>query len=503
MARIIHTDKADPATTPVWDAEQIYNGIDVLATLQCFDAMAVQLDPITSATYYFERQLQGPLLEMGLRGVRIDIARKAEVVDELFEKMDFLERNLSRIVLEGVGMPGFNWRSPPDRIELFYNRLQIPPIKRQGRPTVDRPAREKLAGYTVARPIISHMNALADIAEKIKKLNSKIDSDDRIRTTYNIAGTNTGRLSSSAFIEGTGGNLQNVEESLRSVFIADPGMKWCKVDAKQIQSRIVGAIQWKLFKDGTYLDACESSDLHTHVAKLVWPGLGWTGDPKADKLLCDNPQQPFYRHYTHRDLCKKIGHGTNFKGMPPTISQQTGVPQDLVAAFQPQYMRAFPGHGEWHQWVANQLTSVGHIIGITGRKRWFLDRRTEEDTIRAAVAYDPQNSEAFIVNNGLLNIWHTNIATPMMHEHDGLVFQYPQHLEAQIIPELLTQLEVPIDIGHGRQLIVPYEAKIGWNRGNYHARNNPDGLRDYVEGDAGRKRTPELSILDRPARRRA
>jgi len=501
MARIINTHETNPDTVPIWDGEQIYNGVDVLATRKCYDAMEIQLDPVTAETYHFERQLQGPLLEMGLRGVRIDLQRKAEVVDELFTKMEVLERNLERIVLEGVGMPGFNWRSPQDRIDLFYNRLQIPAIKRHGRPTVDRAARERLAGYTVAKPIVTHMNAMSDIAEKIKKLNSKLDSDGRIRTTYNIAGTNSGRLSSSTFIEGTGGNLQNVEESLRSIFIADVGMKWCKVDAKQIQSRIVGAIQWKLFQNGTYLDACESSDLHTYVAKLVWPNLGWTGEPKADKYLCDNPKAPFYRHYTHRDLCKKIGHGTNFKGMPPAISQQTGVPVDLVANFQPLYRLAFPGHDEWHQWVARQLVTVGYIIGITGRKRWFLDRRTEEDTIRGAVSYDPQNSEAYIVNNGLLNIWHSQLATPIMHEHDGLVFQYPQHLEDEIIPQLLTQLEVPVDIGHGRQLIIPYEAKCGWNRGGYDAQSNPDGLRGYEEGDGGRKRTPETGIMDRIIRK--
>ncbi len=501
MARIIQTHETSPDSVPIWDQEQIYNGVDVLATRQCFDAMTIQLDPITEETYLLERRLQGPLLEMGLRGVRIDLARKKEVVDELFDKLEILERNLERIVLEGVGMRSFNWRSTPDRTELFYERLQIPAIRRHGRPTVDRAAREKLASYTVAKPIVAHMNAMADIAEKIKKLNSKLDSDGRIRTTYNIAGTNSGRLSSSAFIEGTGGNLQNVEESLRSIFVADPEMKWCKVDAKQIQSRIVGAIQWKLFKNGTYLDACESSDLHTEVAKMVWPNLGWTGNPKADKKLCDNQQAPFYRHYTHRDLCKKIGHATNFKGMPKTIAEQTGVPIELVIAFQPPYRRAYPGHDEWHQWVARQLQTVGYIIGITGRKRWFLDRRTEEDTIRGAVSYDPQNSEAFIVNNGLLNIWHAQLATPMMHEHDGLVFQYPQSLEDEIIPQLLTQLEVPIDIGHGRQLIVPYEAKCGWNRGNYDARSNPDGLRDYQPGDQGRKRTPEVGLMDRVIRR--
>ena len=502
MPRIIRTDLTKPEDFNNQAVRDwVYNGLDCCITRECFDAMLPQLGPETSATYHLSRRLQGPLLEVGLRGVRIDQARKADVIDGLYENFDQLERQLARIVLEGVGMRSFNWRSTPDRLELFYERLQLPVITRRGRPTADRAARERMMSYTIAQPILIHMNALADIAEKIKKLKSEVDPDGRMRTTYNIAGTNTGRLSSSFSIYGTGGNLQNVEEALRSLFIADIGAKWCKVDAKQIQSRIVGAIEWRLFQSGVYLDACESSDLHTVVAKLVWPHLPWTGDPKRDKALCDNKDAPFYRHHTHRDLCKKLGHGTNFGGAPPTLSQQTGIPIDLVTAFQPKYMAAFPAHDEWHLWVAQQLAIAGYIIGITGRKRWFWDRRNSPETIRTAIAYDPQNSEAFIVNSGMLNIWWNQTATLMMHEHDGLVYQYPAHLEDKIVPQLLQQLEVPIDIGHGRTLIIPYEAKVGFNRGEYNARTNPDGLREYIPGDLGRKRTEEVSILDRPIRR--
>src|ERR1700726_1406 len=499
--RIIRTDLSTPDDIPTqMERDWVYNGLDCCITRECLAAMLPQLGPETQATYDLSRRLQGPLLEVSLRGVRIDQSRKADVIESLHQNLDYLERNLDRIILEGVGMRHFNWRSTPDRLELFYDRLQIPEIHPKGRPTVDRAAREKMMGYTVTQPILIHMNAMADIAEKIKKLKSEVDPDGRIRTTYNIAGTNTGRLSSSFSIYGTGGNLQNVEEALRSLFIADPGMKWCKVDAKQIQSRIVGAIEWKLFKDGVYLNACESSDLHTVVAKLVWPNLPWSGDLKYDKALCDNRDAPFYRHFTHRDLCKKLGHATNFGGAPPTLSQQTGVPIELVIAFQPKYMSAFPTHDEWHLWVAQQLAITGFIIGITGRKRWFWDRRNDPDTIRQAIAYDPQNSEAYIVNNGMLNIWWQRTATLMMHEHDGLVYQYPKDLEDEIVPKLLKQLEVPIDIGHGRTLTVPYEVKVGFNRGEYHARTNPDGLREYTPNDQGRTRQKETSILDRPIR---
>src|SRR6516165_6883191 len=78
---------------------------------------------------------------------------------------------------------------------------------------------------------------------------------------------------------GTGTNLQNIEDRLRSVFVADKGMKFAYVDLEQAESRLVGAIEWNLFRDGTYLDACESGDLHTSVCRLAWgSAVNWTGD---------------------------------------------------------------------------------------------------------------------------------------------------------------------------------------------------------------------------------
>ena len=62
------------------------------------------------------------------------------------------------------------------------------------------------------------------------------------------------------------------------MFVADEGMKLGNFDAEQGESRVVGAIEWNLFKRGDYLDACESGDLHTAVARICWPDLPWTDD---------------------------------------------------------------------------------------------------------------------------------------------------------------------------------------------------------------------------------
>lgn len=494
--KIIETDKMSPKDLSPFEREQVYNGLDVCITSELLDILKPQLDNQTNSIYQWSKSLQGPVLEMKMRGVLIDKQARAQVLETYFDQLDWLERRLERIVREGLGKVGFNWRSNDDLKDIFYNILKIPVIKKMGRPTVNRDALEKLEMYLVAKPIVAHMLLMRDIGKKISVLKTDIDPDGRMRTSYNIAGTDTGRFSSSLSEFGTGGNLQNIEDLLRRVIIADPGYKLGYFDGEQIQSRIVGAIEWNLFQDGTYLDACESGDLHTTVARLVWPNEGWTGDLAKDVALAE---QPYYRHYSKRFMCKKIGHGTNFNGQPPTIAQQSRVPIDLIETFQPAYFEAFPAHELWHAWVEMQIRETGCIHSITGRRRQFWGRRDDPATVRAAIAYDPQASESYIVNSGMLNVWRHRDCQLLMQNHDAIIVQYPEDQEDEIVPKILEQIKYPIPLEHNRDFIVPYGVQSGWNWSHYDPKENPDGLKKF-KGHDDRKRTKKPSLLERKVR---
>lgn len=494
--KIVYTHEDRPSDFSAMEREWTYNGLDCLLTLDVAENILPQLDEHTGPTYEFSKALQGPVLEMRCRGVLVDQARKAQVIDQLYDSLERLQDNLERIVLEGVGLPHFNWRSSDDRAAVFYDKLRIPEVLKNGKRTTDRPTREKLYFYLIARPIVEHINALSDIGKKISFLKTGIDPDGRIRTSLNIAGTSTGRFSSSVSEFGTGTNLQNVEEMLRAILIADPGMKFAKFDGQQIQSRIVGAIEWNLFRDGTYLDVCESSDLHTVVAQMCWPELPWTGNLAQDRLIAE---KPFYRHYDYRFMCKKLGHGSNFIGKPPTLAAQAKIPLQVVQQFQPKYYGAFPKHLDWHAWVDQEIRKKGFLISLGGRKRWFFGRRSDDSTIRDAVAYDAQETESHIVNNAMLNIWRKSTAIVMLHDHDALTYMYPEEQEDEIIPKLLEQIRYPVQLKHDRVLEIPYEAKVGWNAANY-TEANPFGLQKYKLSGDKRKRPKALHILDRSVR---
>lgn len=478
----------------------IYNALDCCVTAEVRDVLEPQLDNQTRAVYEFEKSLQAPVMEMKLRGVLVDQKTRAQMLKRYSAEKEKLETNLEEIVSQGIGLRDLNPNSPAQLKNLFYQVLGLPPIKKRNAqgiyaPTVNRDALEQLDNYFMARPLVSHILAIRDCNKKIGVLKTGIDSDGRIRTSYNIAGTRTGRFSSNLSDFGTGTNMQNIEDSLRRVFIADPGYKLGYIDLEQAESRAVGAIEWNLFKDGRYLDACESGDLHTSVCRLAWGNvLNWTGDIKADKVLAESP---FYRQHSYRHMAKVLGHGTNYNGKPYTMAKHTKLDARLIGEFQLKYFQAFPAHQRWHAWTASELVRTGNLTTLTGRRRWFFGRRDDDAVIREAIAYDPQGSVGDILNTGMLKVWRSGLCQLLLQIHDAILVQYSEDKEDIIIPRLLEIIKHPIELRHGRTLLIPSEAQVGWNWGK-EAKDNPDGLRKWTGGDDRRRQQqPATSELDR------
>jgi len=484
-------------TVKLW----LYNGLDCCVTTEVLNVLKPQLTETTRATYEFSKSLQAPVLEMKIRGVLVDFELRDRVIGEYQKQIQQLNANLHAMVKDGIGMPtGVNYASPKQLMELFYERLRIPPIKKRRlikgqwtyTPTVDRDALEQLDSYFLAQPLISHILGLRDISKKISVLQTDIDRDGRMRTSYNIAGTSTGRFSSSLSEFGTGTNLQNIEDRLRSVFVSDEGMKFAYIDLEQAESRLVGAIEWNLFHDGRYLDACESGDLHTSVCRLAWADQPWTGDLEQDKRVAE---RPFYRQHSYRHMAKVLGHGTNYNGKPITMAKHTKLEAKDIASFQTKYFRAFPAHQLWHAAVASQLAQAGYLDSLTGRRRWFFGRRNDDATVREAIAYNPQGSVADILNRGMLNVWRLGICQLLLQIHDAILIQYPEDLEDQIIPVVMKAIEVPLELSHGRTLLIPSEAKVGWNWSSY-SKENTDGLRKWKGKDGRTRKRPPPTQLD-------
>jgi DNA polymerase I-like protein with 3'-5' exonuclease and polymerase domains len=300
---------------------QIYNGLDCCLTFEIWQqlkAMESQCGPV----YAFERALQAPAMDMMLRGFRVDpIARERGIATlrRRLERLSFVIDSYAEAVwdehppISKADYPKPKLLNPESSAQLkkfFYDHLNINPIVKYDKDgekcPMDRKTLEQLQDYFIARPIVSAILEYRDTSMQLEVLDSEVDNDWRMRTTYGVATTDTGRFSSTKSVTGTGRNLQNIEEQLRSIFIADDGYRIFGMDLEQSESREVGLICGILFDDWRYLDLCEGGDLHTSVARMVWPNFPWTGKLKEDKIIA---KKPFYREHSYRDACKRLGHG--------------------------------------------------------------------------------------------------------------------------------------------------------------------------------------------------
>ena len=275
------------------------------------------------------------------------------------------------------------------------------------------------------------------------------------------------------------------------MFVADPGYKLCGIDLEQAESREVGWICGTQFGEWSYLDACEAGDLHTYVATMVWPDLGWTGNLSKDKALAETP---YYRHHTYRYMAKRLGHASNYLTTPFTASRHIKCPVKLCSEFQTRYYGSFSGIPKWHQWVGTQLQTTQQLTTVFGRQRHFFGRPNDDATLREAVAYQPQSSTADRLNIGLMRLWSHfgNRIQVLLQLYDAIYFQFREDdNEQELISEALRLIDVPLE-HQGRIFTVPGEAKVGWNWSSW-SPDNPDGLKK-LKGPDSRKRT---ALLDR------
>lgn len=492
--KIFNTAKLDERTQRQLTATQkayIYNGLDCCVTAEVYNELMAQLEtepPNVRETYETALAKLAPIMEMSMRGTYINEEARQTSIRELELELARLDNHFQKIML-GVFDTELNWRSPVQLKNLFYGMLGLKEIRKRNAkgvwaPTVNREALEFFDRYLFARPFAKFILLMRDLHKQLSFLKTEIDDDQRIRTTYNLAGTNTGRLASSMSEFGTGTNLQNVNRKLRYPFTADSGMYMVNIDLEQADGRNVGAICWDLFYDefgpeyaGSYLDACESGDLHTTVCRMTWPELEWPDDPTAWKRFCDGLIA--HGQDSYRQLAKKLGHGTNYYGTPRTMARHAHVPTATIEDFQRRYFTQFPcigkPHGKtlwteqrpnWHDTVIDAIKTTGTITTLFGRRRMFFGRGNDASTHRKAIAYAPQSMTGEQIDRGLLAIWRKYPQVQLLNQvHDSILLQLPFSEAEDLIPAVLETMKVELTLKGSRKFSVPLDAAAGWNWG--------------------------------------
>lgn len=446
--------------------EKIYNGFDTTGDHEIDEKLTeIYGAEAADTNYNFELGLQAPALEMMLRGFLVDRHAHQQVLAQTETKLEAAKKVL-HYLSRAVQGKGVNYNSGPALRELFYDRMKLPKISRmvEGEITypMDRKVLEQLANHYWAEPLVEAALLCRDLSGNKKVLTTEIDRDWRWRCSYNIGGTTTFRWSSSKSSIGTGNNFQNITEELRRIFIPDPGWKLYGPDLEQADAREVGYFCGTILGDWSYLDACESGDLHTTVTKLCYPEWKWSNDPAENRALAD---RKFYRHFSFRDASKRMGHGTNFFGKPPRIHEETKIPLKHVREFQPRYFAAYPCIQQMHQWIATEIQTKGYLVNVWGQRRDFLGRRADDETLRQAIAFMFQSATGTRLNLGLWRLWKrmgTRVQI-LSQLHDAVYFQAREtENEQELLREVNDCLSIPLE-HKGRKFVVPVEMLGGWN----------------------------------------
>lgn len=479
-----HTESFEPSDemTNLW----VYNGLDCCLTYEIIEKLRPLFNENTATLYKWEFSSQAVALEMMFKGILVDKYKVHTLLKSTQEEYDHYLGMLDRLAMAVWDEP-LNPHSPAQLKKFFYEAMGIEPVSFRGKIKTDREAMEKIISiYLYARPIAKLILVLHDLGKILSVLRTGISPDGRMRCSYSVAGTETGRWSSSMNVFSTGTNMQNITNSLREIFVADPGKKLAYIDLQAAESKAVGYITG----DENYIKACDEGDAHTVVARLVWHDLPWTGDIKKDKEIASNT--PFYRENSVRDMAKRGGHGTNYYGQPPTMAGHLKMPVDVIADFQQKYFQQFPGIPSWHKKVIQAVQLDHKVTTCFGRERIFFGRPDEASTWREAIAFEPQSTIADTLNFAAWRVqrrWQGKTVELLAQVHDAIVVQYPENLEDEILPEILKEMIYPVPI-NGRTMIIGVDAETGWNWSHFDKKNpdkNPDGIRKY-KGHDERKR---------------
>lgn len=531
MARILSLEDCQKIAEagPSQTKDDCYNALDVTGTREIADVLLPRLTDLTRPTYNFERALQNPAFAMMARGVRVDTVLRDKMVKALEKELKIAEAGIAKMpevlsVWDGTeletgvcvtrpftpsgnpahhkwpkGVPDaerkcevceaprvkpkpFNAGSPDQNQHLFYELHGITPLRnKKGEVGVDEDILDrighknpKLKGLTDA---ILHIR---DLDKQLGTLRARLTGDNRYPSSFNVGAAWTGRFSSSQNPYRQGGNLQNVSERHRSIFIADPGYQIGYADLKTAESLVVA----HRAGDEQYILA-HKGDVHTFVARETWPSLPWTGDIKQDKKIAQSlfPEWDNIPGHDYRFQSKSIQHGSNLGLTARGIALQKRIPMSQAETAQASYFRAFPFIRGWQEWIAKQVRDHVWLVNPLGRTIQLFGRPWDKHTINQGLAFEPQSTVADILDLAMWRVWWAmdpHEVQILAQVHDAILFQFPKG-RLDLVKKLVGLMRVPVDVpdyrGNVRRMVISVEVAVGDNWG-HKSPSNPYGIEE-------------------------
>jgi DNA polymerase I-like protein with 3'-5' exonuclease and polymerase domains/uracil-DNA glycosylase len=423
--------------------------------------------------------------KMMLRGVRRDLTQTQAVAKELEMALDERLSYLASVLGHKL-----NPRSPKQLSTLFYNDFGQAVVKdrKTKKPTTKEEALEQIGKReALLRPVCQAINEHRSLGVfKSTFVDAKVDWDERIRCSNNVAGAETFRWSSSTDAFDMGGNLQNIPKggsSKIAAYVKQHGptpaeilMDILKLPKEKFWKQLeideaVGAVSvdsrrtvyyrlqlpnirklflpdpgyviadWDLDRADLYVVVWEANDLE--MKQILREGADMHSI-NAKALGCS------------RDMAKRFVHGTNYGGSARTMAANCGLTTQASEVMQRRWFQAHPGIKEWHRRTEASLKANRSVSNRFGYIRYYFDRI--EQILPQALAWVPQSTVAIVINTALVNI-NKNLpqVEVLLQVHDSLVFQYPESLHPSIESEIREQMRVVVP--YPDPLVIPASGK--------------------------------------------
>jgi DNA polymerase-1 len=396
------------------DRARDYAAEDADVTLRLHRLLKPRLvaEHLVSVYETIERALPPVVAEMERAGVLVDRAELARLSKDFAERLAELEEQIHRL----AGEP-FNIASPKQLGDILFGKMGLAGgVKtKTGAYSTSSDILEPLAaeGHAIAQRVLDWRELAKLKSTYADALVEQINPDTgRVHTSFALAATNTGRLSS------TDPNLQNIpirtEEGrkIRRAFVARKGCKLLSVDYSQIELRLVAEMAGiealrQAFREGV--------DVHALTASQVF-GVPIKGmDPMV------------------RRKAKAINFGIIYGISGYGLGQQIGVTPAEANAYIKAYLDRYAGIREYMERMKRECHRRGYVETLFGRRchiqgandrnmarRSFAERQainapiqgTAADIIKRAMARIPPALKAAGLDAAML-----------LQVHDELLFE--------------------------------------------------------------------------------
>ena len=411
------------ARAPI-DKATAYAAEDADVTLRLWLTLKPRLvaEGLTTVYETLERPLVSVLARMEARGIAIDRNILSRLSGEFAQGMARIEAEIQGI----VGAP-INLGSPKQISDVLFGQMGLPGGKKTptGAWSTNASVLEDLAeeGHELPRKILDWRQLSKLKSTYTDALPGYVNpTTHRVHTSFSLASTTTGRLSSSE------PNLQNIpirnEEGrrIRRAFVAEAGNKLISADYSQIELRLLAHIAdlpslKKAFAEGL--------DIHAMTASEMF-GVPIAGMPSEI-----------------RRRAKAINFGIIYGISAFGLANQLGISREEAGTYIRKYFERFPGIRDYMEATKKQARSDGFVTTIFGRKCHFprinasnpSERAFNE---RAAINAPIQGSAADIIRRAMTRmdgeLERAGLRARMLLQvHDELVFEAP---EAEIEPTI-------------------------------------------------------------------